>query len=180
MTSPTVSVVTPTFNRAAVLPRLWRSLCRQPVPFEWIVVDDASTDSTPSVVQSIGDPRIVVAGLDRNRGQNAARNAGVCLSRGAFIVFVDSDDEFAPGALQEAVQAIQNAPAVVGAVLMIAQPTFSTHSVEVREHRGPPLPAPQRCREFFSDDLRRTRAAARAACRQNRDGPPTTRCHIEL
>lgn len=130
MTSPTVSVVTPTFNRAALLPRLWRSLCRQLVPFEWIVVDDASTDSTPSVVQSIGDPRIVAVGLDRNRGQNAARNAGVRLSRGAFIVFLDSDDEFAPGALQDAVQAIRNAPAAVGAVLMIAQPTFSRRPVE--------------------------------------------------
>jgi glycosyltransferase involved in cell wall biosynthesis len=131
MTTPTVSIVTPTFNRAGTLPRLWRSLREQPVPFEWIVVDDASTDSTPSVVQSIGDPRIVFARQEDNRGQNAARNTGVRLSRGTFIVFLDSDDELAADALQDAVQAIKNAPATVGAVLMIAVRTFSKHPTGV-------------------------------------------------
>lgn len=108
-----------------MLPRVWRSLCEESVPLEWIVVDDASTDSTPSVVQSFGDPRIVFVRLDRNRGQCVARNAGVRVSRGRFIVFLDSDDELAARALQDAVKAIENAPPTVGAVLMRAVRTFS-------------------------------------------------------
>jgi hypothetical protein len=126
MPPPLVSIVTPAFERAALLPRLWRSLRGETVPFEWIVVDDASTDLTPSVVQGIGDPRIVFARLDRNRGQNTARNAGVRLARARFIVFIDSDDELAANALQVAVTAIENAPPAVGAVLMMATPAFST------------------------------------------------------
>jgi glycosyltransferase involved in cell wall biosynthesis len=131
MPPPVISIVTPTFDRAALLPRLWRSMRGESVPFEWIVVDDASTDLTPSVVRGIGDPRIVFARLDRNRGQNAARNAGVRLARGRFIVFIDSDDELAVNALQGAVTAIENAPPAVGAVLMMAVPAFSNSRVEL-------------------------------------------------
>ena len=131
MTDPTVSIVTPTFNRAGLLLVQWHSLCEQSVPFEWIVVDDASTDSTPSVVQSISDPRIVFARLDDNSGQNAARNAGVRLSRGKYIVFLDSDDYLVTGGLQAAVTAIENAPPTIGAVLMVAVPTYSKKPMAV-------------------------------------------------
>jgi glycosyltransferase involved in cell wall biosynthesis len=125
MTSPTVSIITPTFNRADLLPRVWRSLSEQSVPVEWIVIDDGSTDSTPLVMESFGDPRIVFLRLDHNQGSNIARNAGVRVSRGRYIIFLDSDDELAPHALKEAVQLLETAPPNIGAVLMIAQPTFA-------------------------------------------------------
>ena len=45
------TVFTPTFNRAALLPRLYESLCRQTFrDFEWVIVDDGSTDNTAAVV----------------------------------------------------------------------------------------------------------------------------------
>jgi glycosyltransferase involved in cell wall biosynthesis len=131
MTSPVVSIVTATFNRAGLLPRTWRSITEQSVPLEWILVDDASTDSTPVVAESFGDPRIVFLRQDHNQGCNVARNAGVRVSRGRFIIFLDSDDELVPHALQKAVRSLETAPPYIGAVLMIAKPTFTQRQNEV-------------------------------------------------
>src|SRR5580698_7175298 len=55
MNTPTVSLVTATFNRAELLPRVWESLRNESLPFEWVVVDDASTDSTEAVVRAFLD-----------------------------------------------------------------------------------------------------------------------------
>ena len=126
MTNPAVSVITPSFNRAGLLPRAWRSIRDESLPLEWVVVDDASTDSTLSVVESLDDQRIVFLRLDQNQGSNIARNAGVRASRGRYILFLDSDDELVPNALRDAVHILESAPAGIGAVLMIAQPTFTS------------------------------------------------------
>lgn len=126
MTNPVVSIVTPSFNRAGLLPRAWRSVRDETLPLEWVVVDDASTDSTLPVVQSFDDQRIVFLHLDRNQGSNIARNAGIRASRGRYILFLDSDDEVVPNALRDAVHTLESAPASIGAVLMIAQPAFTS------------------------------------------------------
>ncbi|MCP4710898.1 MAG: glycosyltransferase family 2 protein, partial [Planctomycetes bacterium] len=56
----TASIIMPTFNRAAIIPRSIKSVLRQTMPdFELIVIDDASTDNTQQVVRSFEDPRIV-------------------------------------------------------------------------------------------------------------------------
>jgi glycosyltransferase involved in cell wall biosynthesis len=125
MTNLIVSIVTPSFNRAHLLPRAWNSIRNESVSLEWIVVDDASTDSTSSVIKGFGDSRIVFLRLSENKGSNIARNAGVRVARGRFVLFLDSDDELAPDALRAAVEALEHGPPRTGAVLMIAQPTFT-------------------------------------------------------
>src|SRR5580698_9998527 len=125
MNTPTVSLVTATFNRAELLPRVWESLRNESLPFEWIVVDDASTDSTEAVVRAFRDPRIVFVSLKHNQGTNAARNAGVRAARGQFVIFLDSDDELAPNALASAMSSLEGASPNIGALLMIAQPAFA-------------------------------------------------------
>lgn len=100
-----------------LLPRVWHSIASQGADFEWIVVDDASEDETGTTVNNIGDPRIVYIRMPENRGVNAARNAGVIASRGRFIVFLDSDDEFYPEALQSAVEYVEKAESSIGVVL---------------------------------------------------------------
>lgn len=110
MNSPIVSIITPTFNRAHLLSRVWRSMRDESVSFEWIVVDDSSDDDTPSVIRSFDDPRIIFTRLSRNSGQNTARNVGVRRSRGAYVIFLDSDDELAVHGLRNAVDAISAAP----------------------------------------------------------------------
>jgi len=104
--SPKISIITPTYNRAHLLPRAWASLKAQTFSdFEWIVVDDGSTDETESVVASFNDPRIRYIKLPKNRGVNAARNRGIEASRAPYLVFLDSDDEMVPEALEEMLKA---------------------------------------------------------------------------
>jgi glycosyltransferase involved in cell wall biosynthesis len=111
---PDVSVITPSFNRATLLPRVWDSLARQRADFEWIVIDDASTDNTRAIVESFGDKRIIYRALMKNSGVNAARNAGVRLARSQYVVFLDSDDELSPETLHCVVEIMDAAEDSIG------------------------------------------------------------------
>lgn len=99
---PTVSVVIPTYNRSTLLVRAVESVLGQSFKdFEIIVVDDASTDDTYSVVRSFRDPRIVYVRNDSNKGVSASRNVGISLSKGEFVAFLDSDDVWLPSKLDK-------------------------------------------------------------------------------
>lgn len=101
MAAPLVSVIIPAFNRQAVIGRAVNSVLSQTVEdLEVIVVDDASTDDTVSVVESIGDSRIRCLRHTENRYAAAARNTGMASARGHFIAFLDSDDEWLPRKLE--------------------------------------------------------------------------------
>ena len=91
--NPAVSIVTPTYNRAHLLPRVWASIVRQTeTNLEWIVVDDGSSDDTREVVLGFDDPRIHYVHQE-NRGVNEARNRGDSMVRSDYVVYLDSDDE---------------------------------------------------------------------------------------
>jgi glycosyltransferase involved in cell wall biosynthesis len=112
-----VSVVLPTYNRAATLPRAIYSILNQTYRnIELLVIDDASTDDTAAVVGAIDDPRVRYVRLDRNRGQSGARNEGMRLSTGAFIAFQDSDDEWLVEKLEKQVSAAKAAGSEVVSV----------------------------------------------------------------
>jgi glycosyltransferase involved in cell wall biosynthesis len=90
-----ISVILPTYNRAALLPRSIESVLGQTYgDFELIVVDDGSEDDSAAVMARFADKRIRYLRLTRNRGVTAARNAGLAEARGAYIAFQDSDDEW--------------------------------------------------------------------------------------
>jgi glycosyltransferase involved in cell wall biosynthesis len=110
-----VSVITPTYNRSALLLRVWNSLKDQDINFEWIVVDDGSTDNTEEVVKKIDDERVKYIKFKQNKGVNAARNAGVYFASGRYIVFLDSDDELYPNSLKTMVEVMDNADYSIGA-----------------------------------------------------------------
>lgn len=96
---PRVSIITPTFNRADVLARALDSVQTQThTDAEHIVIDDASTDDTPALLNGYDDAAIPVRTdrFDTNRGANAARNRGLELARGQFVTFLDSDDAYRP------------------------------------------------------------------------------------
>ena len=96
---PRVSVIVPTFNRAALLVEAVDSvLAQQGVAFELIVVDDGSTDDTSDVLAGYGSRIKVIP--QENRGVSAARNRGVAAGRGELIAFLDSDDLWLPGKLR--------------------------------------------------------------------------------
>ncbi len=92
---PAVSVIMPTYNRLATIRRAIDSVLGQGfADWELIIVDDGSTDGTDTALQ-YDDERIRVVRTG-NHGAAAARNTGVSLSRGRYITFLDSDDEWLP------------------------------------------------------------------------------------
>ena len=114
--TPEISVVIPTFNRAAFLPQMLASVFAQTdcPPFEVILVDDASTDDTPAVVAASGLP-VILARQERNGGVARARQAGVGRARGRLIAFHDSDDLMLPDRLGALARYLETHPDV-GAV----------------------------------------------------------------
>ncbi len=94
-----VSVIIPAFNAENSLGHAVESVLSQThPPLEIIVIDDGSTDRTGQVAGSYAD-RIVCL-RQANRGQGAARNAGLGVARGTMIAFLDADDYWKPGFLQ--------------------------------------------------------------------------------
>lgn len=90
-----ITVFTPTFNRAYTLTRLFESLCAQTFrDFEWLVVDDGSTDGTKALCQSFMSranfPMRYV--YQSNAGKHAAINQGASLAGRGWFFIVDSDD----------------------------------------------------------------------------------------
>ena len=94
-----LSLIIPTYNRAAFLELTLESVLRQTrAPDEVLVIDDGSTDETRGLVESLG------AGVryhyQRNAGLAAARTKGLAISRGELLCFLDSDDLLLPRALE--------------------------------------------------------------------------------
>ena len=104
-----ISVVIPSYNRATVLPRALDSVLGQTVlPLEIIVVDDGSTDITQALLVD-NYPQVSLISKS-NKGVSAARNAGIAVSKGNWIAFLDSDDAWLPSKLEQQIQAITAMP----------------------------------------------------------------------
>lgn len=99
-TGKLVSVVIATYNMSRYLPQAVESVLAQTYPeVEVHIVDDGSTDNTPDIVRQWRDHPTVRVHRQPNGGQARAKNAGVRLSRGAFVAFLDADDVWLPGKL---------------------------------------------------------------------------------
>lgn len=104
MRAPRISVVTPTYNRAHTLPALRDSLLGQRfTDFEWLVVDDGSTDDTQALLGVwSGENRLRVRTIARlNGGKHRALNDGIREARGEWIFIVDSDDTLPADSLEK-------------------------------------------------------------------------------
>jgi glycosyltransferase involved in cell wall biosynthesis len=98
---PRVTVIIPTFDRAAVLPRAVDSaLAQRGADFEVLIADDGSADDTDRVLERYaGHPRVRVLRLEHG-GVCKARNAAAAACGSPLIAFLDSDDEWLPGKLE--------------------------------------------------------------------------------
>ena len=100
---PLVSVIIPCFNYGHFLTLALESIERQAYPrLETIVVDDGSSDSTAQVAMT---HRVTLL-RQNNHGLSAARNAGLAVARGEFVLFLDADDELLPGSIAAGVEAL--------------------------------------------------------------------------
>jgi glycosyltransferase involved in cell wall biosynthesis len=95
------TVLTPTFNRAHTLGRVYESLCAQTFrDFEWVIADDGSADGTKDLVSSWKPFFSIRYFWKPNSGKHTAMNLGVAKANGEFVLFFDSDDRCAPNALE--------------------------------------------------------------------------------
>jgi len=136
--NPLVSVVIPAYNRADTIRDCLSSLRAQTYPnWEAIAVDDGSTDGTADLAEEMGreNANIRVIRQRRNRGAQAARNVGIRSSRGEWIAFLDSDDQFLPESIE-----LRMALAQREAVEVVHSECYVVRTDAVMSHYGvPPL-----------------------------------------
>ncbi len=107
--APAVSVVIPTFNGARHLADTLQAVLAQTQPgVELIVVDDGSTDATLDVVARVAPAAQVHR--QPNAGVSAARNRGLALAQGRYVIFLDQDDIWHPAMLQRQVAWLEAHP----------------------------------------------------------------------
>ncbi len=108
---PLVSIVLPTYNRAAVLPHAIASVLAQNYQhFELIIVDDNSPDETRAVVDSFQDPRIRYVKNDPNLKLPRALNRGFSIAEGELLTWTSDDNLLRPDAIEKMVALIQQKP----------------------------------------------------------------------
>ena len=93
-----LTIFTPTYNRAYILPQLYDSLCEQTCQdFEWLVIDDGSTDHTKELVEGwINEKKISIRYVcQENGGKMRAYNKAVSITETELFVCIDSDDQLA-------------------------------------------------------------------------------------
>jgi glycosyltransferase involved in cell wall biosynthesis len=144
MRGPLASVVIPVYNGERFLSEAVESVLSQDYePVEVIVVDDGSTDRTPSIARSFEG---LVYISQPNRGPSAARNIGIARARGEFVAFLDHDDTMPPAALSVRVVHLLEHPNV-GCTLGNMETFFepgSSHPHWLPTTAGP-SPAPVSC-----------------------------------
>jgi len=92
MSEPEITVIVPAYNVAGlILPCLASIVAQSHRGWQAIVVDDGSTDATAAEVRTLDDPRISLV-QQANAGVSAARNHGLSLARGRYLMFLDGDD----------------------------------------------------------------------------------------
>ena len=110
---PLVSVFTATYNRASSLPVVYESLCQQTYRnFEWIIVDDGSSDGTEQLVSQWKNEAVISIRYfyQDNNGKHIAMNKGLIEAKGIFFANLDSDDYIVPSALETMLAAWESIP----------------------------------------------------------------------
>lgn len=110
MQKPAVSIIIPVWNTGDCIKDIVKSITSQKFDdFELLLVDDGSTDNTPSILKELGrnDARIRIF-TKPNGGPSSARNTGLDNAKGKYIQFYDSDDNISDDALSTVMNAVNS------------------------------------------------------------------------
>lgn len=158
---PEVTVVIVCYNQAAYLLDAIRSVLGQTYrSFEVVLVDDGSTDNSAEIARGFPEVRCMHR---PNQGLAAARNAGLGVSRGRYLVFLDADDRLLPSALESGVSCFQEHPSS-GFVFGKYRKLFSDGSTEL-----PSLGVAQHSNDHYLNFLQQNVAGMHATVMYSRE-----------
>ncbi len=148
-----LSIIIPVYNAEDYLDRCLESVFNQSFPsYEVILVDDGSTDSSPLICDrySATDPRFRTVHKE-NGGVSSARNAGLNLAKGEYLMFVDSDDSILPDALDRMMEDVVDEDIILGGYTTFIEgvPSKEVVPLTLRTYRGEDMVC------FFEDNIRR-------------------------
>jgi glycosyltransferase involved in cell wall biosynthesis len=150
---PKVSFNVPVYNGEKTVARTIQSLLAQSfTDFEVVVVNDASKDSTPQILNEFKDPRVRIIHNEQNQGISRTRNVALRQSLGDYIAIIDADDIALPYRLEKQLQTVQRDPSLSGAFSWILQ--FTTDADQAASFYRPVCdPGDLRERIFFENPL---------------------------
>jgi glycosyltransferase involved in cell wall biosynthesis len=157
---PRVTVFMPVYNGSAHLETAVGSILAQSYgDFEFLIIDDGSTDDTQNLLQKFDDPRLRIVRNDENLGVPATRNLGTDLAEGEFLAMIDSDDIAKPERIETQVRFLDEHPdhAVVGSWAR----EIDEHGVQKKLLRRPVTWERLRARLLFIGTIRTPSAMGR-------------------
>ncbi len=158
--NPLVTIVTPSYNQASFLEETIRSVLNQDYPrIQYLIIDGGSTDGSLEIIQKY-ESQLAMWVSEPDQGQTDAINKGFALAGGEILAWLNSDDTYLPGAVAEAVQALQAHPQagmVYGDANLVDEAgsilgRFPARQVDYRQLRRGSVHIPQQA-AFFRMDL---------------------------
>ena len=117
---PEISVIMSVFNGARYLKKSIESILNQSYEdFEYVIIDDGSTDKSKIIIESFKDPRIKLISNKQNIGLAASLNIGIQVSKGKYIARMDCDDVSATKRLENQLEYLIKNPKISGYRAMV-------------------------------------------------------------
>jgi len=113
MSAPLVTVLMPVYNAERFLKRAIESILAQTfTDFEFLIINDGSTDQSAAIIQSFADARITFVQNEKNCGVIDTLNKGIALAKGKYIARMDADDVSMPTRFERQVQYLEQHPKI--------------------------------------------------------------------
>lgn len=133
--NPSITVLTTVYNGLPYLPECIESILNQTDrDFEFLIIDDASTDGSLECIKSYNDPRIKIVENEKNIGQVPSLNIGLKIAKGKFIARLDQDDVSLPTRLEEQGGYLEKHSDV--SILCSWEITINSNGKKVRQWKG--------------------------------------------
>jgi len=144
MDDPLITITTNLYNYERFIGDCIKSVLNQTYDnFEFIIVDDCSEDNSYKIAKSFKDKRIKIIKVNKNRGIGHAKNLGISISKGKYIVTLDADDMLTKNSLEVRVKAIlkNNVPFVYADAIwfkgMTLNDVYKLKSVKISNKKWP-------------------------------------------